>query len=527
MSKTLVVKDIKLPIEAGDDELLYELRRRGVHADLSAFRILKKSLDARDKSALRYIYTIATDEYAASGRLGKGCEIRQIAEYKVPESGAADLNSRPVIVGAGPAGLFAGLILAQAGYRPLIIERGQSVEDRSKTVAAHQAGEALSPESNVCYGEGGAGTFSDGKLTTGIKDDYGRERFVLDTFADNGADESIKYWYRPHIGSDVLPKVIKNLRKKIQLAGGTFLFDTKLVGLDVQNGHIAGIQVSGKDGIDTIQTECLILATGHSAQDTYKLVYNSGAEMTSKPFAVGFRIQHPQDMIQLAQYGTSDRTYLPVADYKLTANVGGRGVYTFCMCPGGYIVDSSTEDEHLCINGMSYSGRDGSNANSAVIAQVNHDDYGDGLFAGLDFQKEIERRAWQVAGGHIPVQTLGDFALGRAGDKLGEVSPQICGEYAFGDLSNILPPAINQAITGAITSFGGHINGFDRSDALLAAVESRTSSPIRICRNEHFESNVSGLFPCGEGAGYAGGIMSAAIDGMKVAEEIIRRYKSV
>ncbi len=527
MTKTFVVKDIKLSIDAGDDELSHELKRRGVHADISSFKILKKSLDARDKSALRYIYTLASDGYLPSGRLGKGCELRQIAEYQIPAPGEEKLQNRPVIVGAGPAGLFAGLILAEAGYRPLIIERGQSVEERSKTVAAHQMGEALSPESNVCYGEGGAGTFSDGKLTTGIKDDYGRERYVLNAFAACGADESIKYWYRPHIGSDVLPVVIKNLRKKIQLAGGTFLFDTKLVGLDQKNGRITAVKISNKDGFDTVQTECLILATGHSAQDTYRLVCESGADMISKPFAVGFRIQHPQDMIQLAQYGTTDRTYLPAADYKLTANVGGRGVYTFCMCPGGYIVDSSTEDGCLCINGMSYSGRDGRNANSAVIAQVNQGDYGDGLFAGLEFQKEIERCAWQVAGGSIPVQTFGDFIYGRATKAAGDISPQISGKYEFGDLSSILPPVINQSIIEAITSFGGHIKGFDRQDSLLAAVESRTSSPVRICRNEHFESNLGGLFPCGEGAGYAGGIMSAAIDGIKVAEEIIRRYKSV
>ena len=524
--KRLVISNIKLPIDKPCDDLATKLKKEGVFCEPSQIEIIKKSLDARDKANLCYVYQVCVNgDFKTAKRLRGKCSYQELNAYKCPKSGVLEASGRHVIVGAGPAGLFAGLLLAKAGYKPLIIERGEPIEERKKTVNAFWEGsKPLNPESNVCYGEGGAGTFSDGKLTTGVKDKEGRIAYILDAFIKAGADESIRYWNKPHIGTDVLENVVRNIRLEIISLGGEFLFNTRLD--DITGDNPLTLTLS-KDGEKSeMRAESVILATGHSAKDIYYMLNKKQAILSSKPFAVGVRIQHPQDMIQLSQYGTLDRTHLPVADYKLTHKCeDGRGVYTFCMCPGGQVVNSSTEPDALCINGMSYAKRNGINANSAVIVTVDSNDYGDGLFDGLDFQKKLGINALSAGEGAIPIQLFGDYKKRKVSNDFGRVQPDIKGAYSFGDVRSIFPAAIGDAIEQGITAFGTQIKGFDRDDAILAGVESRTSSPIRIERDEHFESNIKGVFPCGEGAGYAGGIMSAALDGIKVAEEIIRRYK--
>lgn len=524
----MIVSDLKLDPFAPESDLIRLLSREGIRCGEGDYTVIRKSLDARDKSAIRYIYTVAMKEgFRAPGRLGRHCSCTEIKSYRPPENGDCTAEGRHVIAGAGPAGLFAGLLLAQKGCRPLIIERGSDVDKRSRDVARFwESGGAPDPDSNVCFGEGGAGTFSDGKLTTGVKDEAGREAFVLDTFVRMGADPSIASWYRPHIGTDVLRDVIRNLRHEIIRLGGEFAFDTKLSDIQEGRGPLRITLIS--DGREySIDCASLILAVGHSARDTYEMLCSRGALMQPKAFAVGVRIEHPQDMIQLAQYGCVDYEHFPVADYRLTGKSSdGRGVYSFCMCPGGSVVNSSSEEGGVCVNGMSGSRRDGRNANSAIIISVSPRDFnGDGPLSGVGFQRELEKRAFAEGGGMIPLQLFGDFVSGRVSDAVENVIPDICGGWSFGRVDRIFEPELKKGLAEGIAAFGHRIRGFDRSDAVLTGVEGRTSSPVRILRDEHFESNIKGLFPCGEGAGYAGGITSAAMDGMRVAEEIIRRYR--
>ncbi|MBQ9551111.1 MAG: FAD-dependent oxidoreductase, partial [Lachnospiraceae bacterium] len=418
-------------------------------------------------------------------------------------------------------------VLARAGLRPLVLERGQELSRRRDAVEKFRKTGLLDPESNVQFGEGGAGTFSDGKLNTGIRDKENRNRFVLDSFVKYGAPETILSDNKPHIGSDVLKSIVKNIRCDIIDHGGNVRFRSAFSGFETdKDGLLKGIYINDGEYMDCKR---LILAIGHSARDTFEVLRNASLMMEPKSFAVGLRVQHLQADINRAMYGEEKGRVKRNADYKLTFRApSGRGVYSFCMCPGGYVVNSSSERDMLCVNGMSYSGRDGINANSAIVVTVTPDDYADfgygsfGVLSGMEFQRELERRAFSEGKGLIPCQRLEDFRKNRLSNGFGSIKPQCKGGYSPGNLKNILPDIISSDIISAFASFGQRIGGFDSPDSLLSGVESRTSSPVRILRNENFISSVPGIFPAGEGAGYAGGIMSAAIDGLKCAEALLK-----
>ncbi len=525
-----------LPEEERRAILEKKLRRFAGGAAFS-WRIVRRSVDARKKDDIHYVYTVAIeelDEKAESAllRRAKGFKAEQAkpVNYALPESGEEPLPNRPVIVGAGPAGLFSAWTLAGAGYHPVILEQGAPVEERDRDVEAFWAGGALKTWSNVQFGEGGAGTYSDGKLNTGIRDPEGRIGEVLRVFADCGADPSVTYDAKPHIGTDVLKTVVKTLREKILALGGEFRFHAQFAGLIAEGGALKAVRVrdteSGEEQI--LPAETLILAIGHSARETFFLLHEEGVAMEPKSFAVGVRIEHPQALIDRIQYGTDKPENLPPADYKLTAKAAdGRGVYSFCMCPGGQVVNASSEEGRLCVNGMSRRARDGRNANAALVAQVGPEDFeDDDLFAGLRFQRAYEEAAWKLAQGKVPVQRWADFAgkaaaPGTAGEA---VQPDICGEWERADVAAALPDFVRKAIIEAMPQFDRRMPGYDCPEALVDGFEARTSSPLRIMRGESGESNIRGLYPAGEGAGYAGGITSAAVDGMKQAERIIRRF---
>ncbi len=497
--------------------------------DLSVYR---RSVDARRKPEINFCYTV---DVTLSERAEKrfrpdppGIRICDDVPYSFPSSGSEPIQCRPVIIGTGPAGLFCGLELARAGYRPLLFERGEDVDSRRAAVEHFwQTGE-LDPETNVQFGEGGAGTFSDGKLNTAIHDSGGRIREVLNIFAEHVADPSILYDARPHIGTDALCEIVKNIRKEIEDLGGGIFFDRCLTDIFSDNGHVSGVELEDTHTYQTkkIDTRIVVLATGHSARDTFRMLSGKGIPMEPKSFAVGLRIEHPQSMINLAQYGTEELTQAGPADYRLTAKSSeGRGVYTFCMCPGGYVINASSEPEGLAVNGMSYSERDGINANSAIVVTVGPEDLEDrSLFAGLKFQRELEEKAFRAGNSRIPVQLYADFCHREKSRALGDVSPQTKGGWEFSDLRAVLPEELSMALIEGMQSFGKRLKGFDRPDAVLSGVESRTSSPVRILRGENRQSTMEGLYPCGEGAGYAGGITSAAVDGIKTAEEIAARF---
>lgn len=434
-------------------------------------------------------------------------------------------------------------MLARAGYRPVILERGEDVDSRRKRVDEFWKTGNLDVRSNVQFGEGGAGTFSDGKLNTLVKDPLMRNRLVLEIFCEFGADPSILYDSKPHIGTDVLSGIVKAMRQEIVRLGGQVRFCCQVTDLVTEGGQICGVKVrqqerkpdenAEENEDDKLQekeeflpAQAVILAVGHSARDTFSMLEEKKIPMDAKSFAVGLRIQHPQPLINLSQYGREKAGSLGAASYKLTRQTStGRGVYSFCMCPGGYVVDASSEKGHLAVNGMSYHARDGKNANSALIVTVTPEDFPEaGPLGGVAFQRSLEKLAYQAADGRIPVQLYEDYRAGRMSRQLGEIEPQMRGRWAFGNLREVMPEKLNLALLEAMEGFGQMIRGFDRPDALFAGIESRTSSPVRIWRNEEMESKVRGLYPCGEGAGYAGGITSAAMDGVKVAEAIVRRF---
>jgi uncharacterized FAD-dependent dehydrogenase len=525
------INPIELPVhhkpEALKKKILSLLKVR--EQDLKSYEIVRRSLDARNKKDIRYSYMVDAEvrgEEKILKSAGNSKVTRAVrVPYVIPPRGKEIMTSRPVIIGTGPAGLFAGLLLSECGYCPVLLERGEDAEKRFATVGKFWETGILNPESNVSFGEGGAGTFSDGKLNTLVKDEAGRNGKVLSTFVRFGADPEILYLQKPHIGTDRLIQIVTSMRKEIERLGGTVKFGCRADEVLTCGGSVTGIRCA--DG-NEIKTGIVIAATGHSARDTFFSLRRSGILMEAKSFAVGFRIQHPQSMIDLSQFGEQEAAFLSPASYKLTAKAGNRGVYTFCMCPGGYVVNASSEQGETAVNGMSYHGRAGRNANAAVIVTVNPEDYGSGdVLSGISFQRNLEKLAYEKGDGCIPVQLYGDFRQGVVSPAFGDVEPCFRGRYRLTDLNGILPDSLNEALKTGIDAFGKRIPGFDRADAVLAGVESRTSSPVRILRNDLFESNITGFYPCGEGAGYAGGITSAAMDGLKTAEAVIRRYASV
>ncbi|MGI6106358.1 MAG: NAD(P)/FAD-dependent oxidoreductase [Lachnospiraceae bacterium] len=544
------ISGIRIPCGKYSEKTLGEEIRRILRLPKEAgfsWTLVRQSVDARKKPELFYVCAADADlpDREAKKLLGRKSPQLMVSPdetYRFPEPGKETLPGRPVIMGFGPAGMFCALELAKHGYRPVVIERGAPVDERERDVEAFWSGGELNPESNVSFGEGGAGTFSDGKLNTGVKDTFHRGREVLRTFVEHGAPESILVLQKPHIGTDVLKTVVKNIREEIIRQGGEVLFHHRLIGLEIRGGKLEAVTVQTPGGIRQVPCGILVLAAGHSARDTFSLLADL-LPMTSKPFAVGVRIEHPQAMINLSQYGSEYPENMAPADYKLTfRSSSGRGVYSFCMCPGGYVVNASTEPGRLVTNGMSYHARDSRNANSALIVTVGPEDfagttprerYGQELpadpgrreiLAGMEFQRRLEEAAFRAAAGRVPVQLYGDFAAGRLSESLGGVEPCIRGRYGFGDLNRVLPDGVSAALKEAVPYFGRKIRGFDRPDAVLSGVESRTSSPVRILRDESGESPVRGIYPCGEGAGYAGGITSAAMDGCAAAERIAEKY---
>ena len=468
---------------------------------------------------LFYIYEVDV-ELSDESKIKLNNDILKVEEkeYKINIAGTSKLNNRPIIVGSGPAGLFCAYYLSKLGYKPIVIERGEDVDSRTKKIEEFWKNNKLDINSNVQFGEGGAGTFSDGKLNTLVKDKEGRKNEVLKIFVENGAPKEILYKNKPHIGTDILRTVIKNMRNKIIEMGGEYRFNTTLTDINIENNKIKSIIVNNNEEINT---DILVLAIGHSARDTFKMLYDKKIKMSPKPFAIGIRIMHPQEMINLNQYGTNK---LESADYKLTyKSSNNRGVYSFCMCPGGYVVNASSEEGRLAINGMSYHKRDSGVANSAIVVTISPDDYGDNPLDGIEFQRELEEKTYNIGNGNIPVQLYKDYKDNKISDKF-IFDPCIKGNYSFSNLNDIFPDYINESLKEAIENFNHIIKGFNRDDAVMAAIESRTSSPVRIERNELFESSVKGIYPIGEGAGYAGGITTSAIDGLKVVEMIASKF---
>lgn len=524
------INQIKLPVTSDQSELKKKIIKK-LKLNSSAeftYRILKKSLDARKKPELFYTYSVAVDIKNESA-IVKRCRdssvlIYEEKHYHIPPSGDVSLKNRPLIVGAGPAGLFCAFILTEAGYSPVVIERGSRIEKRTQDVARFWETGVLDPSSNVQFGEGGAGTFSDGKLNTSVKDPSGRNTLVLETFVRFGADPAILYDNKPHIGTDVLSDVIVNMRNYLVEKGATFMFDTCVTEIVSENGTLCKLKASGQE----IPADVCVLALGHSSRDTFEMLHKKGLDMECKNFAVGFRVEHPQAMIDQTQYGIQPKLKLPPSPYKVTSNFpNGRGVYSFCMCPGGYVVNSSSHDGHTVVNGMSYHARDSKNANSAIIVSVSPKDYGaSDPLAGVRFQEQLEKENYKRGNGFIPQQLFGDFCDNRLTTSYGDFASCTKGQTTFARLNGLMNREMEQSFIAGMEHFGHLIHGFDRKDAILSGMETRTSSPLRITRDKTFMSNISGIYPCGEGAGYAGGITSAAIDGIKVAEAIITKYKT-
>lgn len=529
---TIKLNNIVLDIDENIDALKIKAASmmKVSESEIKIFSIAKESIDARKKNNIKFNYAVLVEmdnetKIVAKAK-NKDVKIEKVRYDAEFEFGTTKMNHRPTIVGMGPAGMFAGLLMAQKGYKPLIIERGEKVENRTKSINKFWTRAVLNTESNVQFGEGGAGTFSDGKLTTRIKDT--RCDYILEEFVKAGAPGEILYMGKPHIGTDVLKEVVKSIRETIIKLGGEVRFNSKLEDIVIKDKKVKSIIVNGEE----LPCDNLILAPGHSSRDTYEMLYKKGVFLSSKPFAVGVRIEHPQDMINENQYGKyANHEKLKGADYKLTYSSEklGRSVYSFCMCPGGQIVAAASERGHLAINGMSEYKRDKQNANSAIVVSVGPKDFpSDSPLAGIEFQRHYESLAYKIGGANYnaPVQLVGDFLNQRDSNKLGSVKPSYTPGYKFADLTKCLPTYVTDAIKEALPKFEYKISGFAREDAILTGIETRTSAPVRIDRNEKLQSvSLEGLYPAGEGAGYAGGIISAAVDGLKAAESIMKEWK--
>ncbi|MPQ43330.1 NAD(P)/FAD-dependent oxidoreductase [Clostridium tarantellae] len=500
-------------------------------SEVNNIKIIKESIDARKKSMIKFNYCVDIEHEDESKIVAKVNDRDVKIETLVLDelvSGNENLNHRPVVIGLGPAGLFAALLLAKKGYRPLVFERGEDVENRTKTVEKFWKTGVLNTESNVQFGEGGAGAFSDGKLTTRIKDT--RCDFILEALVKGGAPEEIIYKGKPHVGTDILKKVVKNIREEIKALGGEVKFNSKFEGILKSNGKLKGIIVNGEE----VPCDALILALGHSSRDTYEMLFNKGIFMSQKPFAIGVRVEQPQGLINISQYGEkyANHPKLKAAEYRLTyqSKKLERSVYSFCMCPGGVVVNAASEKERLCVNGMSYHARDKENANAAIVVAVGPKDFeGNHPLSGMEFQRHYEALAYKEGGRNYstPIQLVGDFMENKISTKLGKVNPSVLSNgYEFVDLRKCLPSYVIEGLKEGLKDFDRKIKGFANYDSILTGIETRTSAPVRIERNESLQSiSLEGLYPAGEGAGFAGGIVSAAVDGLKVAESIIKKYK--
>ncbi len=524
------LNQIRLPLDHSEDDLRAAILRRLKikPADLRSFHIFRRGHDARRRDSIRLVYTVdveTTDDTRLLKRAGRNRNIARTPDmtYRFVARAPEDLPQRPVIVGTGPCGMFAALVLAQMGFRPRIIERGQPVRPRTRDTWEFWRKGKLHPESNVQFGEGGAGTFSDGKLYSRIRDSNQRARKVLAEFVKAGAPAEILYVARPHIGTFKLVKMVENIRREIESLGGRYEFGRRVVDLVLRDRSLAGVLLD--DGT-RIETDHVALAIGHSARDTFEMLQARGVHLEQKPFSIGVRIEHPQSMIDACRYGRSaGNEILGAADYQLVHHCrNGRSVYSFCMCPGGTVVAAASEPGRVVTNGMSQYSRNERNANAGLVVGIEPGDFpGDDPLAGVRLQRDLEQRAFEAGGSDYaaPGQLVGDFLAGRPSTKLGEVIPSYTPRVKLTDLATVLPAFVVTALREALPAFDRQIPGYARADAVMTGVETRTSSPIRITRDEHLQSvNTPGLFPGGEGAGYAGGILSAAVDGLKIGEAI-------
>jgi len=530
----LRLTNLKLPLDHTDEALRAAIvQRLGIPAEaLLAFTVFKRSYDARKRGHISLIYSLdvtVSDEarvltrWADDAQVGPTPDTHYRFVTQAPSPGAPGSNfRRPIIIGFGPCGLFAALVLAQMGFRPIVLERGKAVRERTQDTWGLWRKRALNPESNVQFGEGGAGTFSDGKLYSQIKDPHHHGRKVLTEFVKAGAPEEILYVSKPHIGTFRLVSMIERMRKTIEDLGGEIRFSQRVEDLHLENGQVRGVTLAGGE---RLHSDHVVLAVGHSARDSFQMLHEHGVHIEAKPFSIGFRIEHPQSLIDACRFGPqAGHPLLGAADYKLVHHArNGRSVYSFCMCPGGTVVAATSEPGRVVTNGMSQYSRNERNANSAIVVGITPEDYPGGPLAGIDLQRQLESRAFVLGGGNYdaPAQLVGDFMAGRPSTAFGSVLPSYQPGVRLGDLDASLPTYAIEALREALPAFDQQIRGFAMADAVLTGVETRTSSPIRITRGKDCQSlNTPGLYPAGEGAGYAGGILSAGVDGIKVAEAV-------